>query len=384
VGASFLGSGPARRGVGHSRQDLALSGDSDIFRRLFEHVVETCIAAGVVGGEGLAVDASLIAADANKQRSIPGAEWNKACDPHSASRAVREYLATLDDAAFGAASEVMPKFVSPSDPAAQWTGAMRGPAFFAYADNYLVDVKFGIIMDVKATRAIRQAEVGAAKTMIERTEQRFQIKPAYLAADTAYGSADTLNWIVNQKKIAPHIPVIDKSKREDGTFSREDFRFDPERNIYLCPAGKVLRPLATSAVITRSGTRHRCLTAVLACSNQNAVQRCPRAGLCAMSTRRLATLLAPWRKPRLSSDRAAIASPSRCCLLISNASCGSGVFGYAAHAVRKMSLPSPQSRRIYVGLRSWSPDRHQRPIRVLRSQCRMSASQCHRSAKSGW
>jgi len=134
----------------------------------------------------------------------------------------------------------MPKFVSPSDPAAQWTGAMRGPAFFAYADNYLIDVKFGIIMDVKASRAIRQAEVGAAKTMIERTQERFEIKPAYLAADTAYGSADTLNWIVNEKKIAPHIPVIDKSKREDGTFSREDFRFDQERNIYICPAGKVL------------------------------------------------------------------------------------------------------------------------------------------------
>ena len=111
-------------------------------------------------------------------------------DDHAVrNRAMREYLATLDDAAFGAASEVMPSFVSPSDPAAQWTGAMRGPAFFAYADNYLIDVKFGIIMDVKATRAIRQAEVGAAKTMIERTEERFEIKPAYLAADTAYGSA---------------------------------------------------------------------------------------------------------------------------------------------------------------------------------------------------
>ena len=149
-----------------------------------------------------------------------------------AGRAMREYLATLDDAAFWPASEVTPKFVSPSDPA-QWTGAMRGPAFFAYADNYLIDVKFGIILDVKATRAIRQAEVGAAKTMIERTEERFDIIPAYLAADTAYGSADTLNWIVNKKKIAPHIPVIDKSKREDGTFSREDFRFDEERNVYL-------------------------------------------------------------------------------------------------------------------------------------------------------
>jgi hypothetical protein len=89
------------------------------------------------------------------------------------------------------------------DRAAQWTGAMRGPPFFAYADNYLIDVKFGIIMDVQATRAIRQAEVGAAKTMIERTEESFAIKLAYLAADTAYGFADTLNWIVNEKKIAP-------------------------------------------------------------------------------------------------------------------------------------------------------------------------------------
>ncbi len=146
--------------------------ESNIFRRVFEHVVQTCIAVGLVGGEGFAVDASLISADANKQRSVPGAEWNKERAAKVANRAVREYLATLDDAAFGAASEVRPKFVSPSDPAAQWTGAMRGPAFFAYADNYLIDVKCGVIVDVEATRAIRQAEVGAAKTMIDRTELR--------------------------------------------------------------------------------------------------------------------------------------------------------------------------------------------------------------------
>ena len=214
--------------------------DSGIFRRVFERVVEACIAADLVGGEGFAVDASLIAADANKQRSIPGSEWQKTCDPETASRAVKEYLATLDDAAFGAASDVTPKFVSPSDPAAQWTGAMRGPAFFAYADNYLIDVKFGVIMDVEASRAIRQAEVGAAKTMIERTEERFDIKPKLLAADTAYGSGPNLNWLVKDKDIAPHIPVIDKSKREDGSLSREDFTFDKERNVYICPAGKTL------------------------------------------------------------------------------------------------------------------------------------------------
>ena len=214
--------------------------DSGIFRQVFERVVEACIAADLVGGEGFAVDASLIAADANKQRSIPGSEWQRTCNPETASRAMQEYLATLDDAAFGAASDTTPKFVSPSDPAAQWTGAMRGPAFFAYADNYLIDVKFGVIMDVEASRAIRQAEVGAGKTMVERTEERFDIKPKWLAADTAYGSGANLNWLVKDKDIAPHIPVIDKSKREDGTFSRDDFTFDKERNVYACPAGKTL------------------------------------------------------------------------------------------------------------------------------------------------
>src|SRR5450631_550673 len=123
--------------------------EGDVFRRVFERVVEACIAAGLVGGEGFAVDASLIVADANKQRSIPGKDWDKNRAPEKASRAVKEYLATLDDAAFGAASDVTPKFVSPSDPAAQWTGAMRGPAFFAHSDNYLIDVKFGVIMDVE-------------------------------------------------------------------------------------------------------------------------------------------------------------------------------------------------------------------------------------------
>jgi hypothetical protein len=131
--------------------------DSDIFRRVFERVVAACIAADLVGGRSFAVDASLIAADANKHRSNPGGDWNRDIEPEQASRAVKEYLATLDDPAYGAASEVTPKFISPSDPAAQWTGALRNAAFFAYAGNYLIDVKFGIILDVEASSAIRQA-----------------------------------------------------------------------------------------------------------------------------------------------------------------------------------------------------------------------------------
>lgn len=234
-----------------SRARNARFRQSDLFRSIFERVVETCIGTGLVGGEGFAVDASLIEADANRQRSIPGIEWKKQIDPTTASRAVKEYLATLNDAAFGAATEVQPKFVSPSDPAAQWTGALKGPAFFAYADNYLIDVQHGVIVDVEASRAVRQAEVGAARTMIERTEARFGLRPQRLAGDTAYGAAPMLNWLVEEKRIAPHIPVIDKSKREDGTFSRSDFRYDESTDTYICPADKAL---TTSGNIVNDGT----------------------------------------------------------------------------------------------------------------------------------
>ena len=218
--------------------------DSDAFRQVFETVVDRCIEEELVGGEGFAVDASLIAADANKQRSVSSAEpmdWRRA----ASRRAVREYLDTLDQAAWGAASETVPKFVSPSDPAAQWTGAHKGHAFFAYADNYLIDLKAAVILDVEATRAIRQAEVGAARTMIERTADRFGLKPERLAADSAYGSGPSLDWLVETKGIAPHIPVFDKSRRDDGTFSRSDFQFDEVGNVYTCPAGKRLTTRGT-------------------------------------------------------------------------------------------------------------------------------------------
>ena len=244
--------------------------DGDILRRVFERVVGTCIDAGFVGGEGFAVDASLIEADANKCRSIPGDKWDKDIAPTTATRAVKDYLANLDNEAYGAASAKVPKFVAPSDPAAQWTGAQKSKAIFAYADNYLIDVKFGIIMDVEASRAIRQAEVGASRTMIQRTEDRFGIKPDWLAGDTAYGSAANLGWLVDEKDIEPHIPIIDKSNRDDGTFSRSDFVYDPNRDVYVCPAGHDLR---TTGRVNYDDA-YRYLTSLAICRD------CPLKGRC--------------------------------------------------------------------------------------------------------
>jgi transposase len=250
----FCGLGLEDRVPNHSVFSRARSDrfrDSDLLRTLFEQVVMSCIEAGLVGGRNFAVDASLIEADANKQRSVPGSDWNRQRNLDTASRAVKEYVDTLDDAAFGGASEVVPKFVSPSDPASQWTGAHKGPAFFAYADNYLIDTKHAVIVDVEASRAIRPAEVGAARTMIERTEERFGIKPGQLAGDTAYGAAPMLAWLVKEKGIEPHIPVFDKSARKDGTLSRAAFTFDADQNIYICPQGK---PLTTTGRVHQGRT----------------------------------------------------------------------------------------------------------------------------------
>lgn len=196
------------------------------------------MAAGLVGGEGFAVDASLISADANRAQGGTGAEG---LPPEKRSRAIDEYLETLDDAAFGAATNVTPKFLSPSDPAARWTGAHRGPAFYAYSVNYLVDVEHAVIVDVEGSGPLRQAEVEAAKRMIDRTQERHALRPRKLIADTAYGSAETLKWLVDEKGIEPHIPVFDKSDRQDGTFSRGDFTYEAEQDRYVRPAGKDLR-----------------------------------------------------------------------------------------------------------------------------------------------
>ena len=212
--------------------------ESGAFRWVFEEVVRRCMAAGLVKAEGFAVDASLVAANASHQHSVaPGerCDWN---DPQIDTRAMREYLAALDDEELAA---VVPRKLSLSDPHSRWTAATGGVAFFAYSTNYLIDVAHGVILDVQATPAHRTAEVESTKTMIERVEERFDLKPQRLIADMAYGSAPLLGWMVEQKAIEPHVPVWDKTERKDGTFERDAFQWDEQADEYRCPQGYPLR-----------------------------------------------------------------------------------------------------------------------------------------------
>lgn len=215
---------------------------ADLFRHVFEGVVERCMKEGLVKGEGFAVDASLIKADANRQRAKPGEEQIDWGDRKQATRAVREYLAALDEEANTEGQpKDTPKSISLTDPGASWTAA-AGPAFFAYSTNYLIDLGAGIVLDVQATPALRPAELDATKTMVDHVEMRFELIPRRLVGDTAYGSAPMLHWIVEEKGIEPHIPVWDKTQRKDDTLSSSAFKFDEQNNRYECPAGKYLKP----------------------------------------------------------------------------------------------------------------------------------------------
>ena len=212
--------------------------DSSLFRWLFNEVLRRCMDAGLVKGEGFAVDASVIKADASRQRGVSGNEEVNWRDPSLSTRAVREYLEALDKEAL---AEALPKRLSLTDPLSRWTAAPGGPAFFAYSTNYLIDVEHGVIMDVEPTPAHLTAEVESTKTMIERVEEQFDIKPDRLIGDTAYGTAPMLAWMVNEKDIEPHVPVWDKTERKNGSLAISNFQRDEDAQGYRCSAGHALR-----------------------------------------------------------------------------------------------------------------------------------------------
>ena len=224
--------------------------ESNAFRVLFEQVVQRCITHGLVGGEGFAIDASVVKADANRQRSVSGNESHERLRDVAATRPVREYLAALEQSN---PVDAPPRNVSLTDPSARWTAAPGGPAFYAYSNNYLVDVQAGIIVDVAATPAYRPQEVDATKTMVERVEERFSLTPTRLIGDTAYGTASMLGWMVNEKGLQPHVPVWDKSEGKAELFGRSDFTWEAEADRYVCPACKSLQRYRRNFTKPRTG-----------------------------------------------------------------------------------------------------------------------------------
>jgi transposase len=242
-GLGLTGEVPERSSFSNTRHGRFR--DSDAFRMVFESVLQTCLRAGLVGGETFATDASVIEADARVMRRTEDATtpdaWN---DPANVTRPVREYLDQLDKAAgLGALpgeSPQPPKALSLTDPQAALTSKGRSKLVFAYGTNYLIDTKAAIIVDVEPSPARWTAEVAATRTMIERATKRFGLTPKRLAADTAYGSGGNLAWLM-ERGIEPHIPVLGRPGQTNGVFTRNEFTFVRDRNVFICPGGKDLR-----------------------------------------------------------------------------------------------------------------------------------------------
>src|SRR3989441_5059639 len=225
--------------------------ESEILRHIFERVVATCMAPGLVQGEGFAVDSSVMEANASRYhgKAPDELDWS---DAQRQKRAVAEYLAGLEAEAqvqeggdsrgggsdgkpTAAPDRKSPKVISPSDPSSAWTAKANKRVQFGYGLNYLIDLgPHAVIVDVEGTPARTYDEVAATKTMINRTEETFGLKLKRLAADTAYGTGKLLAWLL-EKDITPHIPVWERYERTDGMFSRLDFTYDAERDVYICP-----------------------------------------------------------------------------------------------------------------------------------------------------
>ncbi len=237
--------------------------ESEVFRRVFEDIVRACMAAGLVGGEGFAIDASVIEADASRNHRVEG-KLTALPDDEKATRPVREYLDALDKAAAIETARSAdeddstppgnppsePKFTSLTDPAAAWTNKGQMKAVFAYGTNYLIDTKEAVIVDVEATPARWSAEVAATKTMLMRTQESFGLTPQVLAADAAYGSGLMLGWLIG-RGIEPHIPILDRQHQTRGAFTRADFTFNAAANVFICPGGK---QLTNNGLVRADGT----------------------------------------------------------------------------------------------------------------------------------
>jgi transposase len=243
--------------------------EHDLHRMLFEEVVARCAVAGLVHGHDTAVDGSIIDADATHEKKLDGktaADEFRAYERRmrqSVARPVREYLDALDEAAPRARDEPViedPKQVSPVDPLSGFS-QKGGYGRYAYTINPLIDTATDCILDVEATPARFAAEVSATKVLITRLKDQRGVVPTHLAADKAYGSAPLLDWLF-RRGITPHIPVIERRNQTHGLFTRDDFRFDPEQNLYLCPAGKTVpyKGMAHAAGVMIYRTRPRVCT----------------------------------------------------------------------------------------------------------------------------
>jgi len=261
---------------------------SGVFLEVFEEIVRRCLAAGLVEGKNLAVDGTMVGANASRQSRVRREQLQEAAQ---LSQTVQEYLAALEQAN----PVVDREMISTTDPDAVWA-TKGGPAMMAYFDNYLIDTSSRVILGVEATPALFHQETVAARKMMERVE-KLGVRPESVGADKAYGSGEFLVWLL-ARGVQPHIPVIDRRHQTDGRFTREQFRYDPAENAYYCQEGKALRYRG----LQRKNQGYAYEATPAQCRG------CPQKKLCTPAPAR--RLFVHWHEPARQAARALVGTPA--------------------------------------------------------------------------
>jgi transposase len=215
-----------------------------VFLEVFEEIVRRCLKAGLVEGKRLTVDGTMVTANASPQR---GTKPERLGEVARVSRTVRDYLAdlarenpVLEDESKPAPRSVAARYVSTTDPDACWASKLGARSVPSYLNHYLIDNASCVILGVEATQARFRQETLAARRMLARVKEQFDICAEGVGADKAYGSGEFLAWLL-ERSIQPYIPVIDRRHQTHQHFTRDQFQYDQVENVFHCPQGQPLR-----------------------------------------------------------------------------------------------------------------------------------------------
>jgi len=272
-----------------------------VFLEVFEEIVRRCLDAGLVEGQRLTVDGTMVIANASPQR---GAKPEQLGEVAKVSRTVREYLAdlarenpVLENEEKPAPGSVAARYVSTTDPDACWASKLGARGVPSYLDHYLIDNASCIILGVEATQARFRQETLAARRMLAQVKERFGICPEGVGADKAYGSGEFLAWLL-ERSIQPYIPVIDRRHQTQQRFTRDQFQYDPIENVFRCPQGQTLRYRGKS----NKEQGHIYQTVESQCQGCPVKKRCPGG-----STRRI---FVHWHEPARQTARELALTPA--------------------------------------------------------------------------
>jgi transposase len=230
---------------------------SNLFQELFERIVDQCIRAGLVKGENMSVDGSLILANADTDSRVPREQLAEAA---KVNYGARKYLEELEQQNGDGEPVHQQEKVSTTDPDATYATKQGRPAELGYFNNYLIDNQSCVIVGVQATSARLSQESAAARDMITRFYERQGRYPESVAADTTYGNGEMLQWL-DDRAIKPFIPVKESPNPTKDLYGIEKFTYLPQQDCYICPEGKPLKYVGINKlnrVHTYHSTAKRC------------------------------------------------------------------------------------------------------------------------------